>query len=121
MSMMSVLRAAGLFAANSVWRLSGAQSAGRVLMNALDAQDAGVRTIAGILLVRGGKKAVPLIQEAIQREINLPQTLVIAGDLGVKSLEPELKKFVNHPDPNIAKAATNGLRILAAQRLDQTG
>src|SRR5712692_6982049 len=96
---MQVLRAAGLFAANSIWRMTGSQTAGRTLLNALAASDPNLRTIAGILLVRGGQKAVPLIEEAIQRQLNLPQVLVMAGDIGDKKLEPELQKFTAHPDP----------------------
>src|SRR5215471_15447451 len=109
---MQLMRAAGLFAANAVWCATGSQAAGRVLMNALAADDPNVRTIAGMLLVRGGKKSIPLITEAIHRNLNLPQTLVMAGDVGAHSLEPELKSFTTHPDPAVAKAARDGLQIL---------
>jgi len=118
--MMSPVRAAGLFIANSLWRISGARIAGRVLVNALASPDPSARQIAGILLVRAGKRSVPLVQEAIERGINLPQTLVMAGDLGAKSLEPHLRRFVNHPDPAVAKAASDGLRILAAQPANES-
>lgn len=113
---MQLLRAAGLFAANAIWRFTGSQTAGRVLMNALAADDPTVRTIAGMFLVKAGKKAVPLIAEAIQQKLNLPQTLVMAGDVGAHSLEPELQEFTKHPDPAVAKAARDGLHILAAQK-----
>jgi len=118
--MMSPVRAAGLFIANSLWRISGARIAGRVLVNALASPDPSARQIAGILLVRAGKRSVPLVQEAIERGINLPQTLVMAGDLGAKSLEPHLRRFVNHPDPAVANAASDGLRILAAQAASES-
>ena len=111
---MQVLRAAGLFAANAIWQATGSQAAGRSLVNALAASDPNLRTIAGMLLVRGGEKAVPLIEEAIHRELNLPQVLVMAGDVGAKKLEPELQKYAAHPDPQISRAAHDGLRILAA-------
>ncbi len=115
---MQVLRAAGLFAANSIWRVTGSQTAGRTLVNALAASDPNLRTIAGMLIVRGGQKAVPLIEEAIHRQLNLPQVLVMAGDVGAKQLEPELQKFTGHPDPQVSRAARDGLRILAAQTKD---
>ena len=38
----------------------------------------------------------------------------MAGDLGDNKLEPELQKFTAHPDPQISRAAHDGLRILAA-------
>lgn len=110
---MQVLRAAGLFAANAVWRATGSQSAGRTLLNALGSPDPNIRTIAGMFLVRAGEKAVPLIEEAIHRQLNLPQVLVMAGDIGSKKLEPELQKFKDHPDPQVSRAACDGLKILA--------
>ncbi len=114
---MQVLRAAGLFAANALWRSTGSQAAARTLVNALASADPNIRTIAGMFLVRGGEKAVPFIEEAIHRQLNLPQVLVMAGDIGSKKLEPELQKFTAHPDPQVARAAQDGLRILAAQNL----
>lgn len=71
---------------------------------------------SGILLVRAGQKAEPFIEEALHRQLNLPQVLVMAGDIGAKKLEPELRKFAEHPDPKVSGAARDGLRILAAQK-----
>jgi len=42
--------------------------------------------------------------------------LVIAGDIGASRLEPQLRHFTADPDPEVAKAARDGLRILAAQQ-----
>lgn len=111
-----MLRAASLFAANAVWRATGSQAASRVLLNGLASSDPNVRTIAGMLIVRGGERAVPLIEEAIRRKLNLPQVLVMAGDVGAKKLEPELQRFAAHPDPQVSQAARDGLKILAAQK-----
>jgi hypothetical protein len=97
----------GLLGANAIWRVTGLRAAGRTLVNALASPDPNVRTIAGILLVRAGQKAEPYIEEAIHRQLNLPQVLVMAGDIGAKKLEPELKKSGSDRD---------GLRILAAQK-----
>jgi HEAT repeat protein len=114
---MQVLRAAGLFAANAIWRTTGSQAAGRTLLNALASSDPNIRTIAGMFLVRAGDKAVPLIEEALHRQLNLPQVLVMAGDIGSKKLEPELQKFAAHPDPQVSRAARDGRKIMAAQNL----
>ena len=112
---MSVMDAARLFALKSVWRTTGLQSAGRALLNALDSPNEDVRTIAGMFLVQGGKQAEPLVEEGIKRRLNLPMTLVIAGDIGAVSLKPELQRFTSDPDPAVAKAAKDGLRILERQ------
>jgi hypothetical protein len=42
--------------------------------------------------------------------------LLIAGDIGAARLEPDLRRLAGDPDPEIARAARDGLRILAARR-----
>jgi hypothetical protein len=112
---MGVMQAARLFALKSVWTTTGLRSAGRALVEALASPDESVRTIAGMFLVQAGKRAEPLVEEAIRRRQNLPTVLVIAGDIGAFGLESEMKRFTADPDPEVAKAAKDGLRILAAQ------
>src|SRR5215813_2481294 len=89
---------------------------GRALLEALGSRDEDLRAAAGMLLVQSGKRAEPLIAEAIARRQHLPTVLVIAGDLGATALEPELRRFTHDPDPDVARAARDGLRILAAHR-----
>jgi|SRR5690242_15038755 hypothetical protein len=112
---MSVVDVARLFALKSVWRTTGLESAGRALLNALDSPKEDVRTVAGMFLVQAGKQAEPLVEEGIKRRVNLPMTLVMAGDIGAVSLKPELQRFASDPDPAVAKAAQDGLRILERQ------
>jgi HEAT repeat protein len=119
--MISVFRATKLLAASTAWRLTGAEHAGRLLVDGLGAPDARTRAIAGILLARGGERAVPLIRKAIEQQKNLPQALLMAGGIGAKALEPELRRFMNHPDPNVARAASEGLRILAEPKKNGEG
>jgi hypothetical protein len=107
---------ARLYALKSLWNATGLRRAGRALIDALGSPDEGVRTVAGMLLVQSGKRAEPLIAEAIARREHLPIVLVIAGDIGATALEPELRRFTTDPDPDVARAAHDGLRILAAQR-----
>jgi hypothetical protein len=49
--------------------------------------------LAGMFLVQAGKQAERLVEEAIHNRQNLPMMLVIAGDIGAASLEPELRRF----------------------------
>ena len=109
-------QAARLFALKSAWTSTGLRAAGRALVDALGSRDDDVRTLAGTFLVQGGKRAEPLIAEAIRRREHLPLVLVIAGDIAASALEPELRRFTTDPDPQVARAAADGLRILAAQR-----
>lgn len=113
---MNPWQAARLFAVKSVWTATGLRAAGRALVDALGSRDADVRTVAGMFLVQGGQRAEPLIAEAIRHREHLPIVLVIAGDIGAAALEPELRRFTADPDPQIARAAHDALRILATQR-----
>jgi len=113
---MGPLDLARLYGLRSLWLATGLRSAGRALLAALGSRDEGVRTVAGMLLAKAGRRAEPLIAEAIRRRQSLPLVLVIAGDIGAAALEPELRRLAADPDPDVARAAQDGLRIMAAQR-----
>jgi hypothetical protein len=107
---------ARLYAAKSLWSATRLRRAGRALLDALASSDEDLRALAGMLLVQSGKGAEPLIAEAIARREHLPTLLVIAGDIGATALEPDLRRLTTDPDPVVARAARDGLRILGAQR-----
>jgi len=113
---MSPWQVARLYALKSLWSATGLRRLGRALLDALGSSDEDLRTVAGMLLVQSGKRAEPLIAEAIARREHLPTMLVIAGDIGATALEPELQRLTTDPDPAVARAARDGLRILGAQR-----
>ena len=113
---MGPLEVARLYALKSLWTATGLRSAGRALVEALGSSDEGVRTVAGMLLVQSGKRAEPLVADALRRRQHLPMVLAIAGDIGAVGLEAELHRFAADPDPQVARAARDALRILAAQR-----
>lgn len=100
----------------SLWTLIGCRSAGRALVRTLGSTDESERAVAGMLLVRGGKRAEPLVAEAIRRREHLPIVLVIAGDIGASSLEPELRHLTLDPDPDVARAAHDALEILTTEQ-----
>jgi HEAT repeat protein len=115
---MSAAKAAGLFAYNALWKATGAPAAGRALVHALDSADEDVRTIAGIFLARGGRRSRPLLEAALERREHLPMVLSILGDLGDPDVAEEVAAFTDDPDPEVAEAARDSLRVLefAAQR-----
>jgi hypothetical protein len=121
MDAMRPMQIARLYALKSVWNATGLRSAGRGLVAALGSPDADVRTAAGMFLVQSGKQAEPLVEEAIKRREHLPIVLVIAGDIGATRLEPNLRAFSKDEDPDVARAAQDGLRILAAQQPPASG
>jgi hypothetical protein len=107
---------ARLYALKSLWTLIGCRSAGRALVRALGSTDEGKRTVAGMLLVRGGKRAEPLVAEAIRRREHLPIVVLIAGDIGATSLASELRHLTMDPDPDVARAAHDALEILTTDQ-----
>lgn len=109
-----VARAAQLFTANALWRATGLRSAGRSLVAALGSPDENVRTIAGMLLVKGGPRARPLLEEALQRRENLPMTLMVLADLGDPDLAKVIGPYADDPDPRVAQAARDALDSLRA-------
>lgn len=111
---MKLLQVAGVFLNAAVWRAMGVRSSGRRLVRALGSEDENVRTIAGIFLVRAGQRSEPLLQEALQRRQNLPIVLTILADIGDRKFESEIRELSADHDPQVAKAAKEALRILAA-------
>ncbi|HEV8531868.1 MAG TPA: hypothetical protein VGT00_10665 [Methylomirabilota bacterium] len=105
-----------LYALKSLWTATGCRSAGRGLVRALGSTDEGERTVAGMLLVQGGKRAEPLVAEAIRRREHLPMVLLIAADIGASSLQPDMRRLTTDSDPDVARAAHDALEILAAQQ-----
>jgi HEAT repeat protein len=110
---MKVLKIAELFVCRTIWQTTGIQAAGRVLVDSLGSSDDNVRVIAGMFLVQAGKRAEPLLQDALQRRQNLPMVLSLLGDIGSEKFEPDLLKLTSDHDPRVAQAAENALRVLA--------
>ncbi|HET7875910.1 MAG TPA: hypothetical protein VFN71_10360 [Methylomirabilota bacterium] len=106
---------ARLLAQGALWRATGLKTAGRALISALGSEDEDVRAAAGMLLVKAGKRAVPLLREALLRRENLPMVLSILGDLGDRESREEVARLAGDPDPRVAKAARDALRLLSAR------
>lgn len=106
--------AARLFALGALFRGAGVESAGRALVVALGEGDENLRTIAGMMLVKAGRRSVPLLQDALAKRQSLPMAIAVLGDLGDPSCETALRAFASDPDPRIAAAARDALRALEA-------
>jgi hypothetical protein len=113
---MGPLTFARLYALKSLWTATGCRSAGRALVKTLGSTDEGERTVAGMFLVQGGKRAEPLVADAIRRREHLPIVLLIAGDIGASRLEPDLRRLTMDPDPDVARAAHDALELLSAEQ-----
>jgi HEAT repeat protein len=105
-------KAAGLFGSYGLWRSTGLHSAGRALVEALGSEDEDLRTIAGMLLVRGGEASRPLLEEALRRREHLPMVISVLGDVGGVDVTAEIRPYAQDPDPRVADAAQQALRVL---------
>ncbi len=103
-----------LFVSRAFWGLTGVDAAGRVLVDALDAEDEDVRSIAGILLTRAGRRAEPLLEEALARGEHVPMVLSVLGSIGDPAIVPDLRPFARSDDPDVARAAREAIRTLEA-------
>ncbi len=103
---------ARLFGEYGLWRGAGLKSAGRALVEALSSEEEDLRTVAGMLLVRGKYRARPILEEALDRREHLPMVLSVLADLGDPGVEARIQYFVDDPDPDVAAAARQALRAL---------
>lgn len=110
---MKVGEAAALFGAAAAWRL-GSRAAGRRLVAGLSAGDEDSRLIAGMLLVKAGTRAVPLLAEELRRPRNLPHLLRVIGDAAPQAFTAELERFAEADDEAVRHAARDALRAAAA-------
>jgi len=113
---MWILGAIGLFVCTAVWRATRLRFLGRLIIRTLGSNNENMRTIAGLSLVKAGRMAEPLLEEALRRRENLPIVLTILADIGDKRAVPEIRRFSGHEDPEVAEAARQALRVLAMQR-----
>jgi len=113
---MDVAGAARLYGWNMLWRATGARSAGRVLIEALGAPDEDLRVVAGIFLVRGARNAEPLLEEALAHRKHLPEVIAILADIGDPKYKAEFQRLAEHPDPAVADAARDAMRVLEARQ-----
>jgi hypothetical protein len=83
---------------------------------ALGAPDEDLRVVAGMFLVRGARNAEPLLEEALARREYLPQVIAILADIGDPKYTPEFQRLAEHPDPAVADAARDAVRVLEARQ-----
>src|SRR4030095_12528222 len=106
-----LLGAIRLFVYRALWYWLGITSAGHALVRALGSPDENIRSIAGILLAKSGKRAEPLLQEALIRRENLPTVLTALGSIGDPALIPQLRRFADDQNPEVPKAAQETSKV----------
>ena len=94
----------------------GSQTAARHLLNDMDSDDENVRMLAGMFLVKSGRRALPALCDALARREQLPTVLTMLGDIAAPESEAEIAKFVDDTDPAVAAAARMAVDALSRNR-----
>lgn len=103
-----------LFASRALWGATRHRVMGRPLVDALGSKDEDERMIAGILLTKAGRRAEPLLEEALKDGRHRPAVIAVLGSIGDPAMVPELRPFERSKDPEVASAARNAIRVIGA-------
>ena len=76
-----------------------------------------MRTLAGMFLVKNGRRSLPVLHEALARREQLPMVLTILGDIGADESAELIRRYVSDPDPEVAAAARAALDIFERNRM----
>jgi hypothetical protein len=112
----AAIASAWLLAVGVVWLLTGAAAAGRALTRAITDCDESERTLAGMLLVRAGDRAVPVVTEAILSGRGSTALIDVLASIGSPAAHDALvhvsRAAAPAVDPVVAAAAAQALRTL---------
>lgn len=104
-------RALSTFGKHAALRL-GSQAAGRSLLDDLASDDENVRMLAGMSLVRSGRRSLPVLREALARREQLPTVLTILGDIAAPECQELIRPYVDDRDPEVAESARMAMDVL---------
>jgi ABC-type taurine transport system substrate-binding protein len=104
---------ARLVAQNAAWRATGSRAAGCAVVRALSSGDETLCTMAGMMLVRGGSQALPLVRDAVRQHVGLPTSLTVLADIGEAEDAELVRGFTGDPNPEVRSAARDALELLA--------
>lgn len=83
----------------------------RMLVRALESRSETCRTVAGMLLTRGGERAERLLLEALERSGDV-LVIQVLGSMGNPGLAARLRPYALSGDPEVAEAAAEAIRAL---------
>jgi hypothetical protein len=104
---------ARLVAQNATWKATGSRAAGWAVVRALSSGDEMLCTMAGMMLVRGGSRALPLVRDAVRQRVGLPTSLTVLADIGQAEDAELVRGFTADPDPDVRAAARDALELLS--------
>jgi hypothetical protein len=99
----------------ALWRVTHARPLGRRLVEGLGDADDTARTIAAMMLAKGGSAAVPVLRDALVQRHHIDTVLTLLGSTGDAGVANDVALFTSDPDPRIARAARDALAAIAAR------
>jgi hypothetical protein len=108
-------RALSTFAKSVALRL-GSTAAGRGLLADFASDDETVRTLAGMFLVRNGRRSLLILRDALARREEVPEVLMMLGDIATDESAELIRRYLGDHDPKVASAARAALDILERNR-----
>jgi len=108
-------RALSTFAKSAALRL-GSAAAGRGLLADFASDDETVRTLAGMFLVRNGRRSIPILRDALVRREKMLEVLTMLGDIATDESAELIRQYIGDHDPKVAAGARAALDILARNR-----
>jgi hypothetical protein len=108
---MKLGRALSTFGKYAALRL-GSDAAARGLLRDLASDDENVRMLAGMFLVKNGRRSLPILREALARREQLPTVLTILGDIATPECEELIRPYVDDRDPEAAESARMAMDVL---------
>ncbi len=109
---MSLVSSAKIAAASAVWRLTGLESAGRVLVGSVATGDENSQALAGVLLVKAGERSVPLITEALTAGAASTELVDVLASIGGATARNGLERVASAPGSEITISAQKALKDL---------
>ena len=97
-----------------MWSLTRFEAPGRSLVRALESEDETTRTLAGMCLTHAGKRAEPLLLDALQKSNDIPMVITVLGSMGDRTIVSQFQPFLRSDDPRVAEAATQAIHVLQA-------
>ncbi len=105
-------------AAGAAWRIFGSRKSAEKLLEAMDGDDEQNRMIAGMSLVKAGKRSVDLIEEKIEAGQATPPVVRLLPDLdGPRTRRIMVRILADGPD-ELREAARQCIDLL--DRMDST-
>jgi hypothetical protein len=103
-------------ATGTTWLLTGADSLGRKLIEALTSDDDDSKTLAGMYLVKGGERGRRLVVDALEKGAEAPELVTVLQSLGGPEAEAALADLAEHEERPLAGQARRALNELTEIR-----